>query len=89
MRSRSLTRLACAAAFLTLAACGDAGPESGPGTLTAVLVSPNGDEGAAVISFTMALADTTQKPVGLVEQVAGPDDELRATVSGYEVEFRR
>ena len=37
----------------------------------------------------MALADTTQKPVGLVEQVAGPDDELRATVSGYEVEFRR
>ena len=27
--------------------CGDAGPESMPGTLTAVLVSPHGPEGAA------------------------------------------
>jgi hypothetical protein len=127
MRSRALTRLASAAALLTLAACGDAGPESGPGTLTAVLVSPNGAEGAAVISFpssgveaiggvsgevysrvegssvrvvvvnepggelsfTVALADTTRKPTALVEQVAGPDDQLRATVSGYEVEYRR
>lgn len=29
--------------------CGDAGPRSGPGTLTATLVSPHGDEGAAVV----------------------------------------
>ena len=32
-----------------VAACGDAGPQSGPGTLTATVVSPNGDEGAAVV----------------------------------------
>ena len=31
------------------AGCGDAGPRSGPGTLTATVVSPNGDEGAAVV----------------------------------------
>lgn len=36
----------CALAW-TAAACGDAGPVSGPGTLTATLVSPNGAEGAA------------------------------------------
>ena len=127
MRFRAFSWLAGAGVILTVAACGDAGPVSGPGTLTAVLVSPNGAEGAAVISFasagvgaigavsgevfsrvegnsvtvvvinepggelsfSVALADTTQKPLGLVEEVAGPDDELRGTLSGYEVEFRR
>ena len=127
MRFRAVSWLAGACVLFILAACGDAGPVSGPGTLTAVLVSPNGDEGAAVISFSstgvgaigtvsgevysrisgdsvtvvvinepggelsfsMTLADTTQKPVGVVEQVAGPNDELRGALSGYDVEFRR
>lgn len=34
-----------------VAACGDQGPLSGPGTLTATLVSPNGAEGSAVLSL--------------------------------------
>jgi hypothetical protein len=33
------------------AACGDQGPRSGPGTLTATVVSPNGAEGSAVVSL--------------------------------------
>ena len=35
--------------LLLAAACGDAGPQSGPGTLTATVLSPNGAEGAAVV----------------------------------------
>jgi hypothetical protein len=35
--------------MLLAAACGDGGPESGPGTLTATVLSPNGAEGAAVV----------------------------------------
>lgn len=35
-----------------LMACADQAPVSGPGTLTASLRSPNGAEGAAVISLT-------------------------------------
>jgi hypothetical protein len=127
MRSTAFRWLACAGILLTVVACGDAGPVSGPGTLTAVLVSPNGAEGAAVISFpsagvaavgpvggeifsrvdggtmtvviinepggelsfSVSLADTLQQPVGSIEQVAGPDDELRTTLSGYSLEFRR
>lgn len=34
---------------LTTAACGDDGGPSGPGELSAVVVSPNGPEGAAVV----------------------------------------
>ena len=127
MRSTVFRWLACAGVLLTVAACGDAGPVSGPGTLTAVLVSPNGAEGAAVVSlsgtgvgavgavsgevfsrvdgntvtvvvinepggelsFSVALADTIQRPIGSIEQVAGPNDELRSTLSGYSLEFRR
>lgn len=40
-----------AGAVLLSAACGDTGPESGPGTLTATVVSPNGAEGAAMVEF--------------------------------------
>jgi hypothetical protein len=36
---------------LLIGACGDAGPESGPGTLTATVHSPNGAEGSAVVTF--------------------------------------
>jgi len=127
MRGRAFRRLAGFAVLLMVSACADVAPVSGPGTLTAVLVSPNGDEGAAVISFpitgvgeiaavsgetfslvdgntvtvvvinepggelsfSMALADTTQKPLGLIEQVAAPNDRLRTTLAGYELEFRR
>jgi hypothetical protein len=38
-------------AALLIGACGDAGPESGPGTLTATVHSPNGAEGSAVVTF--------------------------------------
>ena len=127
MRSRTLRFFAGAGVVLALGACGDAGPVSAPGTVTAVVTSPNGSEGAAIISFpsegvgaigavsgevfsrvdgayvtvlvvnepggelafSMALADTTQKPIGLVEQVAAPNDVLRSTLAGYVVEYRR
>lgn len=36
---------------LTLVACSDGGPQAGPGTLTATVISPNGVEGAAVVTF--------------------------------------
>ena len=50
-----------------------------------VLINQNGGE----LSFEMAVADTTQPPVALVQEVAGPDDELRLDVTDYVVEFRR
>jgi hypothetical protein len=43
------SRLSSALLVLTLVACSDEGPVSGPGTLTATLASPNGAEGAAYI----------------------------------------
>jgi len=127
MRFRAIQSLAFAGVLLSVAACGDAGPVPGPGTLTAVVVSPNGAEGAAVVSFpsagvgqigavsgevfslvdggtvtvvvinepggelafSVALTDTTQAPLGLVEQVAAPNDVLRTTLAGYTLEFRR
>lgn len=115
-------------AVLLAAACSDEGPVSGPGTMTATLVGPNGAEGAAVLallgdglgeispigttevhsragdsmtrvllinqsggelSFQVAVADTTQPPAVVVEQVAGPDDELRPSIEGYSVELSR
>ena len=41
------------------------------------------------LSFEVAVADTTQPPPALVQEVAGPDDELRTDVTDYVVEFRR
>lgn len=35
--------------FTLLVACSDEGPVSGPGTMTATVVGPNGDEGAALV----------------------------------------
>ncbi|MBT8488170.1 MAG: hypothetical protein HKN72_16945 [Gemmatimonadetes bacterium] len=43
--------LAFTGAALFLTACSDEGPVSGPGTITATLVGPNGSEGAAVVSL--------------------------------------
>jgi hypothetical protein len=130
MRSRvlKLSRLGAVAAVasLPLSACFDQGPEAAPGTFTATVVSPNGAEGAAVLSlfgegllgvtavqgrafaevrgdtmrvvvlgdggalrFGLEVADTTQRPTGVVIEVAGPDDALRASVAGYAVEVSR
>jgi hypothetical protein len=110
-----------------MVACSDEGPVSGPGSLTATLVGPEGADGAAILvlvgegvgevaqvgttevqarrdgdamrlvlvseeggtlSFRVAVADTTQPPQVVIEQVAGDDDELRS-VDGYAVEFVR
>ena len=52
---------------------------------TLVLVSPAG----GVLSFTVALADTTRLPAPSVAQVAAPDDELRPSLVGYRMDWSR
>jgi len=42
-------RFLVVAVLAVLAACTDAGPRRGPGTVTGTVQSPNGDEGAAVV----------------------------------------
>ena len=115
-------------AIVALAACNDEGPVSGPGALTATLLSPNGPEGAALVvlvgegvgevtplgstevftraegsttqivlinqtggelSFRVAVSDTLLAPQAVIQEVAGPDDELRPVLVGYAMEFRR
>lgn len=44
-------RIAALLALSVFAACGEDPPVPGPGALTATLVSPNGDEGAAVVAL--------------------------------------
>jgi len=117
----------CALAVIALGACSDEGPVSGPGTMTATLLSPNGAEGAAYVlllgegigdvtplgdtelfseasaaatqlvlinqtggelAFEVAVADTTQPPEAVIQEVAGPDDALR-TLTGYTLEIVR
>lgn len=121
-------RILSALTLALLVACADEGPVAGPGTMTAVLVSPNGAEGAALLillgsgvgqitrvgdtevysyssasatqivlinqaggdlSFQVAVADTTDLPSVVVQEVAGPDDELRTPTSAYDLEFIR
>lgn len=48
---RSVPALVAVAAAALLAACGDEGPVSGPGTFTATLLSPNGAEGSAHVAL--------------------------------------
>jgi len=77
MITRRFPRFAVSALLLAAVGCGgDVGPEIRPGFLTASLVSPNGSEGAALISivgvglgdvesaagrvFTFSLGDTTR-----------------------------
>lgn len=109
---------------VAVVACGDEGPAAG--TMTATVVSPNGDEGAAIVvllgtglgeataiegrvfserrgdslrvvvardpagtlRFAIDVEDVTRPPVGAVVEVAGPDDQLRTVLGGYDVEVR-
>lgn len=126
-RAASLLRLAGAALGVgILFGCGDEGPEYRPGVRTAVVVSPAGVEGAALVElrgpgiegvspvegrvfhharadtvrvivvrddagelrFAVALADTLNPPRGTVLEVADAGNELRSTVSAYDVEIR-
>ena len=50
-----------------------------------VLINPDG----GLIEFQFALADTLQMPDVVVEEVAGPDDELRADTGAYSLEVTR
>jgi ABC-type hemin transport system ATPase subunit len=125
MRAGRLSLLVVAA---LAAACSDVAPVSGPGTMTATVVGPNGAEGAALIellggeigditsvgdtevfaqrglastrvvlinqnggtlAFQVAVADTTEPPAWLVQQVAAPDDALRTDASTYGLDFGR
>jgi hypothetical protein len=65
-RSRAAHGAPVAALLLVLGACGDEGPESAPGTLTASVVSPTGPEGAALVTL-----------VGQGMGAIGPSDEGR------------
>ncbi len=50
-----------------------------------VLVHPTGGD----LAFEVAVDDVSLPVAWVVEQVAGPDDVLRADVSGYSVTFAR
>ena len=125
--ARGLLRLVCVTAVAAVTGCSDGGPLAGPGTLTVTLLSPHGNEGAAVVSlvgagvgaidalgdtevhradagdttrlvlidldggqlaFRMALGDTTELPAVVIEEVAGPDDELRTGLGLYRLDIR-
>jgi hypothetical protein len=62
-------------ALLGVAACVDAAPPLGPGTVTATLHSPNGAEGAAVLQLVGE---------GVVSVEAVGDTEVYAVTSAYE-----
>lgn len=47
------------------------------------------DRAGGTLSFEVTIEDLGRPPLAVVEQVAGPDDELRADLSGYRVELRR
>ena len=50
-RPRVVSAALCLTAALALVACGDQGPASAPGILTVTVVSPNGTEGAALVTL--------------------------------------
>lgn len=54
-------------------------------TLSVLVLRP--DSGA--LRFLLEVEDTTRRPRGLVLQVAGPDNVIRAALRGYAVEVRR
>ena len=57
----------------------------GDSQLRVVLVNPAG----GALSFRVAVADTTEPPAFVIEEVAGPDDALRPDVGAYSLEFSR
>lgn len=54
-------------------------------TTRILLINQEGGE----LRVQVEVADTTQPPTAVVEQVAGPDDALRLSLDGYSVAFRR
>ncbi len=77
--------------FVTLAACADEGPVSGPGTLTGTLLSPNGAEGAALL---MVLGDGFSNVTGVGDTEAygqagiGSTKVVLVNQAGGELSFR-
>jgi hypothetical protein len=58
---------------------------SGSSQTRVVLIHPTGGE----LMFAVAVADTTEPPAWVIAEVAGPDDQLRADVAAYSLEFSR
>ena len=53
--------------------------------LRIVLINQND----GTLAFRVEVADTTIKPAAIVEEVANPDNQIRSTLDGYQLEFRR
>lgn len=71
--------------FLDVRAEGDAEAyaATGPDGTRVVLVARAG----STLAFQARIDDVDRPPVGLVREVAGPDDELRPDLSDYTVEI--
>ena len=41
------------------------------------------------LAFRVEVADTTIEPAAIVEEVANPHNQIRSTLDGYQLEFRR
>lgn len=54
-----------------------------PGATEIVVIHPTGGE----LAFEVAVADTTAPPATVIQEIAGPDDELRASLDVYSVEY--
>ena len=50
-----------------------------------VLINQNN----GTLAFRVQVADTTMEPAAIVEEVANPDNKIRLTLDGYQLEFRR
>ncbi len=71
-RPRRLARLALLPLLAGLG-CGDGGPRSGPGIVTAEVRSPNGPEGAALIELLGAGIDGVESESGWIFSSSGPE----------------
>jgi len=60
---------------------------SQPGTSSTQVVLIN--QAGGDLAFQVAVADTTELPAWVVEQVAAPDDALRDDVAAYTLEYTR
>lgn len=56
-----------------------------PNETEIVLIHPTGGE----LAFEVAVADTTAPPAIVIQEIAGPDDALRASLEAYSVDFSR